>query len=172
MTLTEVRVACPAGLDPQAHGGLVPSRLGQGAEQLPESAGLVLGGQDQGGDHQVTGRVGHLVGEGPQRRGQALAFAGATAKVATSARIGRGARGAVATMACSRPAAPAMVSRSISAHPATASMRPTAACAPLAPPSSDGRAPAGQSSQHGADRPTGGRPDHDRRRRQPGRSAG
>ena len=45
------------------------------------------------------------------------------ASVATSRRIGGGATVAVAAMACSRPAAPAMVSRSISAHPATASTR-------------------------------------------------
>ena len=76
-----------------------------------------------------------------------------TANVATSARIGNGATVAVATMACSRPAAPAMVSRSISDHPATASIRPTASPRPFAPVSSPGaphparpahRAPTGQ----------------------------
>ena len=40
---------------------------------------------------------------------------------------------AVATIACSNPAAPAIVSRSISAHPATASIRATAAARPFVP---------------------------------------
>jgi len=46
--------------------------LSQRSEQLAEAAGLVLGSQDEGGHNQVTGGVGHLVGKGAQRRGQAL----------------------------------------------------------------------------------------------------
>ena len=63
-------------------------------------------------------------------------------------------------MACSRPAEPAMVSRSISAHPAIASMRPTAALCRRGAAQQARRAPPGQAGQHGAHRPPGGRPDH------------
>ena len=64
----------PAGLDPQSHGGLVAGRLGKRAQQLAEALGLVLGGEHQGGDDEVAGRVGHLVGKGPQCRREPLAF--------------------------------------------------------------------------------------------------
>ncbi len=59
--------AGPAGLHPQPHRGLFPGGRREGAEQFPEPAGLVLGGQHQGGDDQVTGRVGDVVGELAQR---------------------------------------------------------------------------------------------------------
>ena len=143
--------ACPAGLDPQAHGGLVPGRRGQRAQQLPEPLGLVLGGQIRAAT--TRSQVGSATSSAKARRaGARRSPSRRTARVATSARIGSGARGAVATMACSRPAEPAMVSRSISAHPATASMRPTATLCRLAPPNRPG---APQPARPASTAPTG-----------------
>ena len=163
--------AGPAGLDPQPHGGLVPGRRGQRAQQLPEPLGLVLGRQDRAAT--TRSQVGSATSSAKARSaGARRSPSRRTAKVATSARIGSGARGAVATMACSRPAEPAMVSRSISAHPATASMRPTAA---LVPPV---RRPTGPARPNRPGRPARRPPANRwpprprRRRRRPDRGAG
>jgi len=53
------------GGDPQPHRGVLAGGVGQAGQQLAQVAGLLLGGQQQRGGHQVGG----LGSEGPQRAG-------------------------------------------------------------------------------------------------------
>ncbi len=89
----------------------------------------------------------------------------------TSARMGKGATEAVATMACSRPAAADRVSRSISAQPAMASVRATCSGAVLCTTEHRRQGPGARPGQHRADGPTGERADHDDGARHAGQAA-
>jgi len=77
---------------------MVSSREGgvrAAGQQLAQVAGLLLGGQQQRGGHQVGGRVGGLGGELPQRAGEPLPLvdAGGPAGDLIADRSGRDRRG-------------------------------------------------------------------------------
>ena len=122
MTLTEVRVrARPASTRRRI---VAWSRAA--VARVPSSSPSRLAWCSAASTNAATTRsqVGSATSSAKARRaGPSRSRSSRAASVATSRRIGSGATGAVAAMACSRPAAPAIVSRSISAHPATASTR-------------------------------------------------
>ena len=126
MTRAEVRLRCRSAAIRCRERDLRPRRVGQLAEHLAELRGAASGGHQQPGAPR-----GRRSGRPARRRTPAARRAAGqprcsrTARRDTSSRIGSGASMAVAVMACSRPAAPDRLSRSVSVQVAMASIRAT-----------------------------------------------